>query len=199
MKIEDYKLGQKVSLYGVIEEINIEDIHDKENTTTLKINTLARTISVNPKWEEVTIDLDQPKPVIPKFVAEWLEKSDWRKDTLGRQTIFDVFDNLTLDASNGFYVDVKKWVEKNGNIFAKAWVFGYEIEQEKLYTVEIPNPNEGQLSFVLMRQSDGNVRIKIVLSSNLKLLETDSDFQLTEAEIKQDFEWAWQWAKEVTE
>lgn len=76
-----------------------------------------------------------PKPVVPQFVADWLEENDWRKETSGRQTIFDAFDNLTLDASNGFYVDVKKWVEENGNIFAQAWVFGYEVEKEKMYTV----------------------------------------------------------------
>ena len=77
------------------------------------------------------------KPVVPKFVADWLEENDWRKDTSGRQTIFDAFDNLTLDASNGFYVDVKKWVEENGNIFAQAWVFGYEVEDEPRYMVRI--------------------------------------------------------------
>ena len=78
-----------------------------------------------------------PKPVVPKYVADWLKENDWREDTSGRQTIFDAFDNLTLDASNGFYVDVKKWVEENGNIFAQAWAFGYEVEKEPRYTVEI--------------------------------------------------------------
>lgn len=77
-----------------------------------------------------------PKPVVPKYVADWLKENDWREDTSGRQTIFDAFDNLTLDASNGFYVDVKKWVEENGNIFAQAWAFGYEVESEPRYTVE---------------------------------------------------------------
>lgn len=75
------------------------------------------------------------KPVVPQYVADWLKENDWREDTSGRQTIFDAFDNLTLDASNGFYVDVKKWVEENGNIFAQAWAFGYEVEKEKRYTV----------------------------------------------------------------
>lgn len=78
-----------------------------------------------------------PKPVVPQYVADWLKENDWREDTSGRQTIFDAFDNLTLDASNGFYVDVKKWVEENGNIFAQAWAFGYEVEEEKRYTVKI--------------------------------------------------------------
>lgn len=76
------------------------------------------------------------KPVVPQYVADWLKENDWREDTSGRQTIFDAFDNLTLDASNGFYVDVKKWVEENGNIFAQAWAFGYEVESEPRYTVE---------------------------------------------------------------
>ena len=76
-----------------------------------------------------------PKPVVPQYVADWLKENDWREDTSGRQTIFDAFDNLTLDASNGFYVDVKKWVEENGNIFAQAWAFGYEVEEEPRYRV----------------------------------------------------------------
>lgn len=77
------------------------------------------------------------KPVVPQYVADWLKENDWREDTSGRQTIFDAFDNLTLDASNGFYVDVKKWVEENGNIFAQAWAFGYEVEDEPRYMVRI--------------------------------------------------------------
>lgn len=57
MKIEEgigiYKLGQKVALYGYIDAINIEDVNDIENTTTLRINTTVKTISVNPKYEKV--------------------------------------------------------------------------------------------------------------------------------------------------
>lgn len=73
MKIEDYKLGQKVSLYGIIEEINIEDIYDKENTTTLSIKTVTGKIHVNPKWEEVK--LNQPKLKIPQFILDWVDDS----------------------------------------------------------------------------------------------------------------------------
>lgn len=83
-----------------------------------------------------------PKPVVPQCVADWLKENDWREDTSGRQTIFDAFDNLTLDVSNGFYVDVKKWVEENGNIFAQAWAFGYEVEKEPRYTVRIKATNQ---------------------------------------------------------
>lgn len=138
--------------------------------------------------------LNEPeKPVVPQYVADWLEKNDWRKDTSGSQTIFDVFDNLTLDASNGFYADVKKWVEENDNIFAKAWLFGYEVEKEKLYTVEIPNPNDGERP-VLFKNRDGKVSI---IFPSVPCWREVKNAQLTESEIKQDFEWAWQFAKEV--
>lgn len=59
--IGNYKIGQKVTLYGYIEAIDIENLNDIENTTTLRINTLVKTISVNPKYEGVTIDLNKPK------------------------------------------------------------------------------------------------------------------------------------------
>lgn len=44
----------------------------------------------------------------------------------------------------------------------------------------------------------GNISINVVHSSNIDLLKTDNDLQLTEKEIKKDFNWAWQWKKEVT-
>lgn len=83
-----------------------------------------------------------PKPVVPQYVADWLKDNDWREDTSGTQTIFDVFDNLTLDASNGYYKDVKEWVKSNGNILAQAWVNGYTVEKEPRYTVRIKVTNQ---------------------------------------------------------
>ncbi|HHV3568790.1 TPA: DUF1642 domain-containing protein, partial [Streptococcus agalactiae] len=85
--------------------------------------------------------------------------------------------------------------------FYEAWLAypNITIEKEKLYTVEIPNPNERQLSFVLMRQLSGNVSIKVMHRDNLDLLKTDNDLQLTESEIRKDFDWVWQFREEVVE
>ena len=175
-----------------------EAIEKIKNIDTLNINDKIAGQQVDMVIKnQVISQIDEPqKPVVPKFVGEWLEKSDWRKDTLGRQTIFDVFDNLTLDASNGFYVDVKKWVEENGNIFAQAWVFGYEIEQEKLYTVEIPNPALDNLEFVIVLK---RIRGRVCLVNTYDYMgrELSDEYQLTESEIKQDFDFLWQFAKEV--
>lgn len=98
-----------------------------------------------------------PKPVVPQYVADWLKENDWREDTSGTQTIFDVFDNLTLDASNGYYGDVREWVKNNGNILAQAWVNGYEVEKEKRYRVSMPKTRNYKDHAQLLCEADGKV------------------------------------------
>ena len=71
---------------------------------------------------------------------------------------------------------------------------GYEVEKEPLYTVEIPNPNFNAPT-ILQKQGDKTV---MVVAKNARWRGW-SDSKLTEAEIKQDFEWAFQFAKPVEE
>lgn len=192
MKIEDLKIGQKVSLYGYIEAIDIENMHDIENTTTLKINTLARTISVNPKWEEVTTELDQPKIVVPQFVAEWYEE---HKDKLEEELCYQIW----LIRESGAETDFEYWLTETENpiqTLINMHQFGYK---EKLYTVEIPNPNaKGHNKIYLCK--DGNTG-KVYLCKGNFNPKKNKNLRLTEAEIRKDFEWAWEreFAKEVTE
>lgn len=72
--------------------------------------------------------------------------------------------------------------------------FGYTVEQEKLYTVEIPNPNSIGGKLVLFKQQSTGRLILDMLNPNIN---KPKYLQLTESEIKQDFEWAFRWAKEV--
>ena len=74
--------------------------------------------------------------------------------------------------------------------------FGYEVEKQKLYTVEIPNPNSAGGKLVLSKQQSTGRLILEMLNSDIN---KPKYLHLTEAEIKQDFEWAWQFAKEVKE
>ena len=89
-------------------------------------------------WEdvkEIFEQLDEPRKVqIPQFVADWLEQRDWREETLGEQSVFDVLDNLKNDSKNGYYENVNRWIDGNGDLFARAWLDGYEI-QETRYVV----------------------------------------------------------------
>lgn len=124
----------------------------------------------------------QPKVVVPKFVAEWIEavKSvDW--------TLKSALTN-TSD-------EVRAWLadKDNQEIFAQAWIFGYEVEQEQLYTVEIPDPNSYCDYRYLSRNDNG---ICLDASNDTKWKHKKRN-QFTESEIKQDFAWAWQFAKPV--
>lgn len=142
--------------------------------------------------------LDQPKPEVPQFLAEWYEnnKENFESVLFRIGWEYHEFEGICKGSDFG------KWLENSDKPFQtliNMHQFGYTVEKEKLYTVEIPNPHEKQLSFVLMRKPGGNIIINVVHSSNLDLLKTDNDLQLTEQEICKDFDWAFRWAKEVTE
>lgn len=134
------------------------------------------------------------KVAVPKFVAEYIEYCKHEK----------------FYALHGAYANMdgrlKCWRFKGNNseLFAKAWLFGYEVEKEKLYTVEIPNPNGSEYSKTYLGKYKNG---KVVLYNWLGYTSIDfadnwkqeEKAQLTESEIKQDFDWAWQFAKEVEE
>ncbi|QBX15834.1 DUF1642 domain-containing protein [Streptococcus equinus] len=131
--------------------------------------------------------LDEPeKPVVPQFVADMIIK----RKTAG-QSVIKAIENLR------FYEDACKWVRNNGETFVKAWLFGYEVEKEKLYTVELPNPYEYDNAHITLSKKSGD---KIYIDYHFNdCWQTYEKSQLTEAEIKKDFDWAWQFAEEVEE
>lgn len=71
--------------------------------------------------------LDEPqKVVVPQFVADWIETA--------KKAAYNIRGAIDL-APKG---KVKDWLElKNVNIFAEAWVNGYEVEKEKRYLVKL--------------------------------------------------------------
>ncbi|MBT0947633.1 DUF1642 domain-containing protein [Streptococcus lutetiensis] len=71
--------------------------------------------------------LDEPeKPVVPRCVADMIVK---RKRA--GQSVVKAIENLR------FYEDACKWVRNNGEAFVKAWLYGYEVKKEKLYTTRL--------------------------------------------------------------
>ena len=139
--------------------------------------------------------LDEPeKPLVPQFVADWYEE---HKDNF-EIYISELCRNFTFNRERLNY-KLANWYEQLENKPIQTLVnmhqFGYEVEKEKLYTVELPNPNYGERP-ILYKNRDGNV--SIIFPSDPCWREV-KNAQLTESEIKEDFEWAWQFAKEVEE
>ena len=138
--------------------------------------------------------LDEPeKPVVPQFVADWYEsiKDDFE---------YNLYKLCTDFREQKLRADLNGWFSNDNNKPIETLVlmhkFGYEVEKEKLYTVEIPNPNRADVSLVLGLYNDGKVAIFAAFTDSWKY---EKQYKLTEAEIKEDFEWAWQFAKDDEE
>ena len=136
------------------------------------------------------------KPVVPKFVAEWYERNKDDLDPAIYSTITGTY--RKVDGGNNDLLDTfETWLVFEDNsilTLVRMHLFGYEIEQEKLYTVEIPNPNSNwKYTFIAKKDNRG----VIIYKTDDDCWKKDKNNQLTEAEIKKDFEWAWQWAVPV--
>ncbi|EMF0361945.1 DUF1642 domain-containing protein [Enterococcus faecium] len=70
------------------------------------------------------------KPVVPKFVAEWIEYAKKKGDSLA----------ISFKPWNLYGVEYSKadrWIEDNQETFARAWIDGYEVEKVQKYIVKI--------------------------------------------------------------
>lgn len=138
------------------------------------------------------IELDLQKPEIPRFVANWIED---QKQSFDDSSAIDMYENLTLDNHGGYYHDVWLWAIDHHNDFVFAWTYGYTVKKQKLYTVEIPNPNAPiEYHSKLAKNHKGEIVIEVQ-----DWMNRTEYYQLTEQEIRKDFDWAWRFAKEVTE
>ncbi|MGP6395761.1 DUF1642 domain-containing protein, partial [Streptococcus dysgalactiae subsp. equisimilis] len=68
--------------------------------------------------------LDQQKPEIPRFVANWIED---QKQSFDDSSAIDMYENLTLDNHGGYYHDVWLWAIDHHNDFVFAWTYGYTV------------------------------------------------------------------------
>lgn len=153
---------------------------------------------------DIVKQLDEPeKAVLNEEEAEWLGRLKKAKSFLN---CLYIITRQGWGHDFEFYIHEEKYKlsyrddndedsEQTKNRLVNALIYGYEIEKEKLYTVEIPNPH-GLGHSILVKDMYGNIFITHVMNSDWRKSKVN---QLTEAEIKKDFDWAWQFAKEVKE
>ena len=139
-------------------------------------------------------EIDDPeKPVVPQFVADLYEsiKDDFE---------YKVYELCLQYKHRGDELPqgVAWWFGDSRNKPIETLVmmhkFGYEVKKEKLYTVEIPNPNSAGGKLVLSKQQSTGRLILEMLNSDIN---KPKYLHLTEDEIKKDFGWAWKFAEEV--
>ncbi|EDN9691190.1 DUF1642 domain-containing protein [Listeria monocytogenes] len=125
-----------------------------------------------------------PLPVIPQFVADWIfEHKAFERDLLS-----------TLDIENpAMPKSVFRWLcdnAENQELFARAWMDGYEVEDEPLYYVKLA---DSRLDYLRVDKTTGKTSI-----SNPKPL-ANCRVKFTEKEIKELDERYWQFAVPVSE
>ena len=84
-----------------------------------------------------------PKPVVPQYVADWYEEIKGEFYLNLHYLAWDMFESLDEDAcvpKKTLNDDITRWYRKNENaikIIVNMHQFGYEVEKEPRYTVEV--------------------------------------------------------------
>lgn len=163
----------------------IENIKNLEGITILD-KTINFDSEMIPKKEVLNIvnQIDEPvkppepepwapeKPVVPQFVADMIIK----RKTAG-QSVIKAIENLR------FYEDACKWVRNNGDTFAKAWLYGYEVEKEKLYTARLKLISRKDSSYI-----NKNKATKTLFIDD-SLFDEDFKVHFTQAELEEIEVW----------
>lgn len=148
---------------------------------------------------EIDLIIDQSKPVVQKFVADWYEE---HKDNFYlnlHRLAWELVENLDEDdfvPKKALDSDFKRWYHKTETAIQtliNMHQFGYTVEKEKLYNVSV-------LGCTLFKMtSDDLVKYKLIGENEtpsepvLSLYKFEAN--LTEREIKQADERLWQLAE----
>lgn len=129
-------------------------------------------------------ELLSPAPVlkVPQFVADWISRR--------RQEGYNLIWSISYE-NNDMPDEMYEWLTStadNQELFARAWLDGYEVEKEPLYYVRLPlstwNDDAAELEVINMyvllnKQSDETTFTGLIINKNKKWTT-----KLTEAEIK---------------
>lgn len=133
MEIEELKIGQAVWVKGIITDIEEDELLD------LEIHTSENNFYVNSS--DVYVSIDQPKPVVQKFLADWYEE---HKDNFYlnlHRLAWELIENLDEDdfvPKKALDSDFKRWYHKTETAIQtlnNMHQFGYTVEKEKLYQI----------------------------------------------------------------
>ena len=148
----------------------------KENA---KINNLELT-------EQQIKEVDELIKQVDELIKQFEDKFEREGDRL--PTIGFGNPNLLKIGEVGYFPE-----QFLSELFAKAWIYGYEIEQEKLYMVEIADA-------ILTKITRGrNIQYKMLPSEDVSAFFDKAIYttKLTETEIKQKDERLWQFVKDA--
>ena len=114
--------------------MNIKELIDKYEAAECVVNFVSgKTLLKNIRRD--LEQLDEPKPVkVKQFVADWIEVC---KEHLTTSLYTAMNPNFMKENNQSF--DLILWIKKasNQDLFARSWLDGYEVEEEKRYLVKV--------------------------------------------------------------
>ncbi|HHG7440647.1 phage protein [Streptococcus pneumoniae] len=115
-----FPIGTEILIKGKI--VGLKVLADRFVENIVKLDYGEQIIAPN----DAIYVKDEPQPVkVPQFVAEFITEQKKLGHTL----------SYSIDASMSDIV--AEWYWDNSELFALAWIFGYEVEKEKRYFVKI--------------------------------------------------------------
>lgn len=132
----------------------------------------------------------QELPVIPQFMANWIEKYT--------EYGYDLYPVLKkMEDNSRIWKKTYDWYRKNTHKFVNAYLTGrYEVEEEQKYNVQLKVKSaSGTVGIFLYKQGD-----KVLAGDNFGAYYPEKNkFRLTEQEIRDYDERYWPFAVEVAE
>lgn len=136
IKTPRYKffIGDEVLLKGKIVGFDVDENKFVENIVKLEYGQTLNVPNSNIYITDNITDKSKIKVKVPQFVADWIEVC---KEHLTTSLYTAMNPNFMKENNQSF--DFILWIKKTSNqdLFARAWLDGYEVEKEKRYEVKI--------------------------------------------------------------
>lgn len=172
--------------------MNKKELIEKINSIPWDEGLAVDTLKINRAGLIQLIDqLDEPQKVqVPQFVADWIEEC--------KNDDFHLFGAMEGISSNRKKLDYWFREDDNMELFARAWLDGYEVEEEKQYYVRFKFIEDSYSYLTLIKHLDAWTLHSITLDKKFRTKHTKKQleeagfgevFNSTLFEVKEAEEW----------
>ncbi|EMA2095374.1 DUF1642 domain-containing protein [Listeria monocytogenes] len=130
----DFKQGDRVELILRSKKRvgTVEEVYNDTQKCKVQIDGFPVTVT---KPQKYLVKAEEPElVVVPQFVADWISRR--------RQEGYNLIWSISYE-NNDMPDEMYEWLTStadNQELFARAWLDGYEVEEEPLYYVRLPLP-----------------------------------------------------------
>lgn len=152
----NFFIGDEVFLKGKIVGFDVDENKCVENVVRLEYGQTLNVPNNDIYITDDIVDKSKIKVTIPQSVADWIRKCKTFKS-------FAVSLSFALQPSvweaNGLSDECIEWLTDAGNqdLFARAWLDGYDVEKEKRYRISMPKARNYKNHAQILCEKDGKM------------------------------------------